>query len=366
MRKSRFVAGAVGALAATVIVVGVAYAGIPGSDGTINGCYLKVTGGLRVIDPAKNEKCLPALETALSWNSKGVKGDPGAPGAAGAPGTPGAPGAPGAQGLPGKDGASGSPGLPGKDGVDGKNGEPGAPGKDGTNGQDGVPCLPTNPACVGPKGDPGAPGQPGQPGEKGTPGADGKDGVSVTSAVEPNGANCANGGSKFTSTSGTTYACNGADGGSGGGPTGQDAISAYGTGSLTTTTFTFADVPGLTTTVNVPANSVLYISTDGGISPALTATSASTSVIVDVALFIDGTVSRGGFTRVSVLDNGGVWQQPTGSWSLALTAPLTPGNHTIKVQARLAGSLNAPGGAIVSSGDSTILQGSLNVLTIAK
>jgi hypothetical protein len=195
MRKSQFVAVSVALLAATAIAVGVAYAAIPGSDGTISGCYFKVTGVLRVIDTGKNEKCLPNFETAISWNAKGAKGDPGAPGV---PGTPGA------------------QGVPGKDGIDGKNGAPGAPGKDGTNGQDGAPCLPSNPACVGPNGDPGPPGQPGQPGEKGTAGTDGKDGTSVNSAAEPNGANCAEGGSKFTAGNTVTYACNGAPGTSGG------------------------------------------------------------------------------------------------------------------------------------------------------
>jgi hypothetical protein len=138
--------------------------------------------------------------------------------------------------------------------------------------------------------------------------------------------------------SGTTYACNGADG-TGGGPTGQDATSVYGTASLTVTTFTLVDIPGLTTTVTVPANSVLYISTDGGVTLANTATVASASAQVDIALLIDGSVvPRGGFHRLSVFDNTAVWQDPIENWSMAVTAPLAPGNHTIKVQARLAGS----------------------------
>ena len=47
---------AVAAFAATA--GGVAYATIPGSNGTINGCYEKRTGILRVIDAGAGAKCL--------------------------------------------------------------------------------------------------------------------------------------------------------------------------------------------------------------------------------------------------------------------------------------------------------------------
>src|SRR3954447_20212004 len=119
-----------------------------------------------------------------------------------------------------------------------------------------------------------------------------EDGLSVTSAAEPSGANCANGGSRFNSVSGTTFACNGANG-TGGGLSGQDAITAVGTGSLIATTSNFVQVPGLRATVNVPADSILYISTDGGIGFAVAATTASASVAVDVVLKVDGTVKAG-------------------------------------------------------------------------
>ena len=154
--------------------------------------------------------------------------------------------------------------------------------------------------------------------------------------------------------------------GTGGGPTGQNAVTAYGTGALATT-FTLADVPGLSTTVNVPANSVLYISTEGGARGNDGHRSERQRGCGHCAPLVDGNiVPRGGFRRVYALDNAAVWQDPVESWSLALTAPLAPGNHTIRVQARLAGSFNSPGGAIVSAGDGTLLQGTLNVVTIAQ
>ena len=46
---------------------GVAYATIPGSSGTINGCYEKRTGILRVIDSDAGAKCT-SYETPISWN----------------------------------------------------------------------------------------------------------------------------------------------------------------------------------------------------------------------------------------------------------------------------------------------------------
>jgi hypothetical protein len=45
---------------------------------------------------------------------------------------------------------------------------------------------------------------------------------------------------------------------------------------------------------------------------------------------------------------------------------LAAGSHTFKVQARLAGSFNAPGGALVSAGDSTAIQGELTLLVLNK
>jgi hypothetical protein len=52
---------------------GVAYATIPGSNGVINGCYGKITGNLRVIDPQAGERCSVVLEKPLSWNAGGAR-----------------------------------------------------------------------------------------------------------------------------------------------------------------------------------------------------------------------------------------------------------------------------------------------------
>ena len=57
------------------ISVGAAVAAIPGTDGTIHGCYANRNGALRVIDPAVS--ACSKSETAMSWNQAGQQGDPG-------------------------------------------------------------------------------------------------------------------------------------------------------------------------------------------------------------------------------------------------------------------------------------------------
>jgi hypothetical protein len=106
----------VAAFSACALAGGVAWAAIPGGDGTINGCYLKVTGTLRVIDTAKGQHCLSGLETPLSWSQQGPPGLPGAKGdtgPAGAKGDTGEPGSPGAKGDTGDTGPTGPQGPAG-------------------------------------------------------------------------------------------------------------------------------------------------------------------------------------------------------------------------------------------------------------
>jgi hypothetical protein len=96
---------AVGALAATALAGGIAVAAIPGPGGTIQACYTKTTGALRVIDPEKGQTCHPSKELALAWSQAGTKGDQGDPGPAG---PAGAAGPKGDKGDPGEKGADGT------------------------------------------------------------------------------------------------------------------------------------------------------------------------------------------------------------------------------------------------------------------
>ena len=91
-RRHSIALAAASSCGATLLIGGIAWATIPGDGGVINACYGKVGGVVRVIDVAKGEKCLTALETPLSWNQKGQKGEPGLPGATGLPGMNGSDG----------------------------------------------------------------------------------------------------------------------------------------------------------------------------------------------------------------------------------------------------------------------------------
>ncbi len=171
------------AAAAAVAAGGVALAGIPDSSGVFHGCYSKKTGGLRLIDPSKRQKCGTG-DAAVSWNAAGiswrgnwsrssayrvgdavaylgssylaVKASEGttpsgsgpnwallaAQGSAGSPGPKGATGPQGAPGSPGSRGATGPPGAPGSPGSRGATGPPGPRGSQGAQGPQGVPPLP--------------------------------------------------------------------------------------------------------------------------------------------------------------------------------------------------------------------------------
>ena len=64
-------------VAVGVVVVGIAYAAIPGAGGQIQGCYIKKVGALRVVNSAS--ECTK-LELPLAWNEAGQPGTNGTPG----------------------------------------------------------------------------------------------------------------------------------------------------------------------------------------------------------------------------------------------------------------------------------------------
>lgn len=96
---------------AVLAIVGVATGAIPGTGGTISGCYktsLGVHGApLSVIDPSKGETCGPG-NSAVNWNQTGPQGPQGVAGPAGAAST-----VPGPQGAKGDTGATGPTGPAG-------------------------------------------------------------------------------------------------------------------------------------------------------------------------------------------------------------------------------------------------------------
>lgn len=122
----------VGAAAMIAVPLAAAAADAATSDsGTIDGCYLKATGSLRVIDASASGlrgQCL-AAETPISWNQVGPQGPQGAQGL---PGGKGDKGDQGVQGLPGEKGDTGP------QGEQGLKGDPGPQGPKGDQGPAGV------------------------------------------------------------------------------------------------------------------------------------------------------------------------------------------------------------------------------------
>ena len=133
-RKTKLIAAVVGALIATVLAGGVAWAAIPDAGGVIHACYKKNLLVLRVAESASDCK---ANEVALSWNQRGQRGDTGPQGLKGDQGVPGIQGPKGDQGDqgdPGKQGIQGSQGAAGERGPQGEQGLPGADGAPGVSG----------------------------------------------------------------------------------------------------------------------------------------------------------------------------------------------------------------------------------------
>lgn len=146
------------------------------------------------------------------------------------------------------------------------------------------------------------------------------------------------------------------------GTTGQEVTEVYGTAQLvvTTSTTTYTLIPGLTQTINVPANCRVYVSSTGGIQS--TGATSTTFSVVDIGLFCDGVVSSTGGQRRVAIANTSALAQLISNWSLIQTYTLSAGSHTFAVKA-----INgAPGtsAANVSSATAPQLQGVLTVTII--
>jgi hypothetical protein len=264
-----------------------------------------------VIDKAKGEKCTAKLETALSWNQTGPAGPKGDPGPAGPKGDPGPKGADGAPGAKGDTGAQGERGPAGPAGAPGEKGEKGDPGPAGAPGEQGAQGEKGDAGADGAQGPPGPPGPKGDKGDKGDPGS----GLAADSAA-----------------------------------------SVLGSGSVTVSTGgSFLDVPGLSRTVSVPAGSVVYVATDGGI---LNDTGVNARSTVDVAIALDGNfLDNAGYERLTV---HGV-NAPFAYWHMSQVLVPGPGSHTIKVVAQLVAGIPL----VTVSGDAnSVLQGELSVIVV--
>jgi hypothetical protein len=200
----------------------------------------------------------------------------------------------------------------------------------------------------------GATGPPGPPGDKGPIGDKGPTGDKGLQG-DP-GSKGATGDQGPVGDKGPT-----GDPGPTGGTTGQDATTVYGTSSVTVVASgTFVPVPNLTQTFTVPANSVAYVSTDGGLEND--SFGAGVFSVTHIAFSIDNafpTTGAAGFRRLFANDSG------TGgfaTWSFSRTLNLTPGTHTVSVLASVSG--NSP--VTVSGNTNSDQQGQLTVMILNK
>lgn len=146
------------------------------------------------------------------------------------------------------------------------------------------------------------------------------------------------------------------------GTTGQAVYEAHGTAQLvvTTSTTSYTLIPGLAQTITVPANSVVYVHTDGGVQS--TGATSSTYSVLDIGLFVDGTVtSTGGQRRIAIANTSSL-AQLIANWSIDHSYSLSAGSHTFEVKA-VSGAAGSSA-ANVSSASAPQLQGTLIVTVI--
>jgi hypothetical protein len=145
------------------------------------------------------------------------------------------------------------------------------------------------------------------------------------------------------------------------GQSGQTVFGAFSlsiTGSSPTTDFYY--IPGLTQTITIPANSVAYIVTEGGLQNTSNLTTGFS--ITDIVILIDNQIpSNGGIQRVMTANTSGITNQIE-NWSLSQTITLSPGLHTIAVGA---GNANVGGSGVIVSGNNTsTFQGRLSIILL--
>jgi hypothetical protein len=100
------------AVAAALVLAGVAFGAIPGTGGVISACYDKQSGQVRIYDAASSTpKGCGKTEASISWNQQGPKGDTGPQGPSGPAGPAGPAGSAGPEGPAGPAGPAGAAGT---------------------------------------------------------------------------------------------------------------------------------------------------------------------------------------------------------------------------------------------------------------
>jgi hypothetical protein len=133
-------------------------------------------------------------------------------------------------------------------------------------------------------------------------------------------------------------------------PSGQSVNTVLGSGPVVAPAF-FTALPGLSMTITLTTDTVVYITTDGGVQVT------GGSAVIDLAVYVDG-ISVPPTRRIS---SSGAPDDQYESWSLGGSISLTAGSHTITVRAiQSSGAGTATVGGATGSGQ----QGQLTTLII--
>lgn len=143
----------------------------------------------------------------------------------------------------------------------------------------------------------------------------------------------------------------------------QSGNSVFGSGSLAVTPTTPQTlIPGLSYTVNVPAGSLVYLSSVGGL--ATTAAIANGFSIVDVFIRVDGTIlPNGAYARIIAANTTGITNGMIANWSLSTVVSLAAGSHTFEVVVLGVNTVGASN-ATVSGNNTSTNQGTLSVVIL--
>lgn len=147
------------------------------------------------------------------------------------------------------------------------------------------------------------------------------------------------------------------------GTIGQSGSSVFGSGPVSINNSSPQTlIPGLSTTITVPAASVVYLSTDGAIRTTSPFATVGFSVI-DVFLTVDGSIlANGGYQRVVATNTDDRPNTFNRAWSFSQVVTVSAGTHTFEVRA--AGIFNVGATATVSGDTTSPNQGTLNVLVL--
>lgn len=148
------------------------------------------------------------------------------------------------------------------------------------------------------------------------------------------------------------------------GALGQSANSVFQTASINPATATLTLITGLTQTINVPANSVVIMSTYGGMDNNQTTSLGYASA--QISFIVDGTTltNAGGNELITSANNTGATLWNWAPWSLTQAITLSAGSHTIAVAGNRNGLSTAGNTPLIGGGNGSSLQGVLTVMII--